>query len=94
MVSMMEIEPKSPPPGDHRPTLTQSAISQRSIELHIQTKPIDSCTSTTDITKRTLTLDLKRSDENKRNIDDDESKPKIGIISPKSPLSITGKSKF
>lgn len=92
MVSNMNIEPKGELCDTNRPILTNSAISQNSIECqlnHQQDNRID-MVDADELTKKVLKLDLSERDVEKGSFDSDEkcSSANLGECkSPKSPLS-------
>ncbi|GAB0091629.1 uncharacterized serine-rich protein C215.13-like isoform X1 [Sergentomyia squamirostris] len=92
MVSMMDVEPTSKGQiCDSRPTLVQSAVSQRSVELQIPPR-----TPEAEITKKTLKLNLKSAypaastPPPQPPVAVAEAKGKATIKSPKSPLGNSG----
>lgn len=93
MVSNMNVEPRAEICDSTRPILTSSAISQNSIECHLnQQNKGTNMLDTNELTKKVLKLELKqRSDTEKGSIDLDEksgSDTKMNEVkSPKSPLS-------
>lgn len=89
----MNIEPKGEICDTNRPTLTNSAISQNSIECqlnnHQQNNRID-MVDAEELTKKVLKLDLSQRDVEKGSFDSDQKclNAKLGECkSPKSPLS-------
>lgn len=91
MVSNMNIEPRTEICDINRPTLTNSAISQNTIDCHITNGMVDP----DELTKRVLKLDLnQRNDAEKGSFDSDERSSKLDEIkSPKSPLANLSKCK-
>lgn len=92
MVSNMNIEPRAEICDSNRPALTNSAVSQTTIECHLNqsnSRPIDA----DEITKRVLKLDLsKRGNSEKGSFDSaDEKSSTKDARSPKSPLGNTSK---
>ncbi|XP_055676535.1 uncharacterized protein LOC129785889 [Lutzomyia longipalpis] len=86
MVSMMDVEPSKGQICDSRPTLVQSAVSQRSIELQIPPR-----TPEAEVTKKTLKLNLKSAyPVAPAPPPHAETKGKTTIKSPKSPLGNSG----
>lgn len=83
MVSNMNIEPRTEICDINRPTLTNSAISENTIECQLTNGMAD----TDEITKRVLNLDLsQRSDTEKGSFDADEKSSQLDDNkSPKSP---------
>lgn len=89
MVSNMNIEPRAEICDTNRPTLTNSAISQNSIECHLnlqnnQNNMVDA----EELTKKVLKLDLsQRSDMEKGSFDSDEKCSSAKLTECKSPKS-------
>lgn len=87
MVSNMNIEPRAEICDINRPVLTNSAISQNTIECHIN-QQTNGMVDPDELTKRVLKLDLsQRSDAEKGSFDADEKDDLDEIKSPKSPLA-------
>ncbi|XP_055698707.1 uncharacterized protein LOC129799098 isoform X2 [Phlebotomus papatasi] len=88
MVSMMDVEPSKGQICDSRPTLVQSAVSQRSVELQMPPR-----TPEAEVTKKTLKLNLKSAypvTSTPPGQPVSEIKGKTTIKSPKSPLGNSG----
>ncbi|XP_059623002.1 uncharacterized protein LOC132266164 [Phlebotomus argentipes] len=86
MVSMMDVEPSKGQICDSRPTLVQSAVSQRSVELVMPPR-----TPEAEVTKRTLKLNLKSAYPVASTPPGGQAeKGKTAIKSPKSPLGNSG----
>jgi len=86
MVSMMDVEPKGQICDSRPPMLSQSAISQRSIELHLEQQQQQ---NDTELAKKALKLDLKDKTTQGMNLPEQTKKHpnEKDIKSPKSPLS-------
>lgn len=83
----MNIEPRAEICDSNRPALTNSAVSQNTIECHINPQT-NGMVDAEELTKRVLKLDLsKRSDTEKGSFDSDEKANLDEIKSPKSPLA-------
>lgn len=89
MVSNMNIEPRTEICDINRPTLTNSAISENTIECQLTNGMVDS----DELTKRVLKLDLSnREDAEKGSFDADEKCSELDDSrSPKSPLATVRK---
>lgn len=87
----MNIEPRAEICDTNRPTLTNSAISQNSIECQLNQQNQINMVDADELTKKVLKLDLsQRSDMEKGSFDSDEkcSSAKLNECkSPKSPLT-------
>lgn len=94
----MNVEPRAEICDSTRPILTNSAISQNSIECHLNQQNGGKMADTNELTKKVLKLELnQRSDTEKGSIDLDEKSdlksPNMDEVkSPKSPLSNSSKS--
>lgn len=87
MVSNMNIEPRAEICDSNRPALTNSAISQTTIECHLNQQNYG-MVDADELTKRVLKLDLtKRSGTEKGSFDSDEKATINDCKSPKSPLA-------
>lgn len=88
MVSNMNIEPRPEICDSNRPTLTNSAISQTTIECHLN-ESNDRMIDPDELTKRVLKLDLnKRGNNEKGSFDSADEKTSTNEVkSPKSPLA-------
>lgn len=87
MVSNMNIEPRAEICDSNRPALTNSAISQTTIECQMNQQN-NGMVDTDELTKKVLKLDLsKRSGTEKGSIDSDEKASIDDIKSPKSPIA-------
>lgn len=95
MVSNMNIEPRAEICDSNRPALTNSAVSQTTIECHLNqsnTRMIDA----DELTKKVLKLDLsKRGNSEKGSFDsaDEKTASTKEITSPKSPPSNSSNSR-
>ncbi|XP_031636445.1 uncharacterized protein LOC116349238 [Contarinia nasturtii] len=95
MVSNMNIEPRAEICDSNRPALTNSAVSQNTIECQInQQQQTNGMVDADELTKRVLKLDLtKRSQPEEGSFDSDEKATIDDIKSPKSPLAnLSGRS--
>lgn len=90
MVSIMDFETKNEL-CDNRPSLVQSAISHRAVDLEIITPPPQIGTVDSELAKRTLKLELSKRLEKGSMDDDDEKSYSLDLKSPKSPLSNSSK---
>lgn len=87
MVSNMNIEPRAEICDSNRPALTNSAISQNTIECHVN-EQINGGVDADELTKKVLKLDLtQRMNNEKGSFDSDEKDNMDEIKSPKSPLA-------
>lgn len=85
MVSNMNIEPRAEICDINRPALTNSAISQSTIECHINPQS-NGMVDADELTKRVLKLDLsQQSEAEKGSFDSDEKADMDEVKSPKSP---------
>lgn len=83
----MNIEPRAEICDSNRPELTNSAISQNTIECQMNQQN-NGMVDTDELTKKVLKLDLsKRSEAEKGSIDSDEKSSIDDIKSPKSPIA-------
>lgn len=83
----MNIEPRAEICDSNRPALTNSAISQATIECQLNEQN-NGMVDADELTKKVLKLDLtKRSDTEKGSFDSDEKADLDEIKSPKSPLT-------
>lgn len=88
MVSNMNIEPRAEICDINRPALTNSAISQTTIECHLNQQNHHDMVDAEELTKKVLKLDLsKRSETEKGSFDSDEKATIDDCKSPKSPLA-------
>lgn len=96
MVSNMNIEPRGEICDTNRPTLTNSAISQATVECHLDQTQTNghNMVDPEELTKKVLKLDLsQRSDMEKGSFDSEEkcSSDKLSECkSPKSPIPNSG----
>lgn len=89
MVSNMNIEPRAEICDSNRPALTNSAISQATIECHLNQQNHE-MVDPEELTKKVLKLDLsKRSEKEKGSFDSDEKATIDDCKSPKSPLALS-----
>lgn len=87
MVSNMNIEPRAEICDSNQPALTNSAISQNTIECHVN-QQTNGMVDADELTKKVLKLDLtKRSSTENGSFDSEEKSNIDDIKSPKSPLA-------
>lgn len=90
----MNIEPRAEICDSNRPALTNSAISQNTIECQMNQHQTNGMVDADELTKRVLKLDLsKRSKTEDGSFDSDEKAASDDIKSPKSPLGNLSKYK-